>query len=327
MRKDDVLSEGEEPLIDTTVAIPKKSKKTGRLQKKLQKKEKARKERAVLSDLPSELILDILYHLRPSDILVLTRVQTSLREFILDQETIISREIIHRRYLALSKCFPLPVPLEKVDKNAHPALQSEERQLLMDIHKRPYQHIKSPDPKLICTCLTCVLAWNQLCLVVDFAHWQRNLNTGEPITPIERGKYPEWNQALIANNSALVQKALYSPLWYARLLETHLRSTVGSIRRHGANKGNKRRRFRMSLEDAAAETDQFLERSGPPSMDFPFHRDNYYMLEAYLPNRGWKASEESWMYMPVFHDRDVEMVKAWAERRKFAAASIESKVS
>lgn len=76
----------------------------------------------------------------------------------------------------------------------------------------------------------------------------------------------------------------------------------------------------MTPENAAAETDEFLKRSGPPSLDFPFHRDNYYMLEAYLPNRGWNSEAGEWRYMPTTqHDRDVEFVKAWALRRQMAA--------
>ncbi len=77
----------------------------------------------------------------------------------------------------------------------------------------------------------------------------------------------------------------------------------------------------MSLDDVKSETDLFLERSGPPSLDFPFHRDNYYMLEAYLPNRGWNAEVAEWRYMPASqHDRDVEFVRTWARRRGEAAA-------
>ena len=83
----------------------------------------------------------------------------------------------------------------------------------------------------------------------------------------------------------------------------------------------------MSEGDVKEETDAFLERSGPPSTDFPWVRDNYYMLEAYAPNRGWFAfargdgegekGEGEWRYMPASqHERDVEFVKAWAGRRK-----------
>jgi hypothetical protein len=315
MRKDDTDVNSEEPLVDTTVAIPLHSKRTTRQQKKRQKKEKAHKQQATLWDLPSELVMEIMIFLRPSDIFILSRVNRGLRQFILEEEARICKAIISRRYAALSKCFQLPILLDKVDRNAHPALQCEEREALLNSRKKPYQHVKAPDPQLICTCWTCMLNWNYLCLVVDFADWQPNLDKGEPIPTIPRGKFPEWNQALISANAAIVEKALSSPLWYARILEQHLNSTVRAIRRHHNNKGNKRSRFRMSPEDAASDSDLFLERSGPPSLDFPFHRDNYYMLEAYMPNRGWNAEKERWMYLPTFHERDVEMVKRWVERR------------
>jgi hypothetical protein len=72
----------------------------------------------------------------------------------------------------------------------------------------------------------------------------------------------------------------------------------------------------MSAEDVARETDAFLERSGPPSLDFPFHRDNYYMLEAYLPNRGWNAEEQRWMYVPESqHETDVQFIVRWMNRK------------
>ncbi|KAH7381030.1 hypothetical protein BKA64DRAFT_685524 [Cadophora sp. MPI-SDFR-AT-0126] len=306
----------EEPLVDTTAAIPLHSKRTERRQKKRHLKEKFSRQYATLWDLPSELVTDIITLLRPSDIFRLSRVNRVLRDFIKGEEASLCREIVAKRYGVLSQCFPLPVLLENVDKEIHPAMLSDERQAVMNIHKRPYQHIKPPDQHLICTCLTCMLAWNNLNLVVDFSHWQRNLDEGEPIPMIARGKNPMWNQKLTLANADVVEKALRSTLWYARILEIHLKSTVGSIRRHGNNKGNKRRRFLMSVDDAKSETDFFLERSGPPSLDFPFHRDNYYMLEAYLPNRGWNTEASEWRYMPASqHYRDLEFVKSWAKRR------------
>jgi len=65
----------------------------------------------------------------------------------------------------------------------------------------------------------------------------------------------------------------------AAVFEKYLRSIVRSIRRQRVNKGNKRRRFRMSEADVASQSDAFLERSGPPSLEIPYMRDNYYMLE------------------------------------------------
>ena len=62
-------------------------------------------------------------------------------------------------------------------------------------------------------------------------------------------------------------------------------------------------------------------------MDFPFHRDSYYMLEAYLPNRGWNSEGNGWIYMPATqHERDVEFVKAWAKRRKEIALEAKKKL-
>lgn len=72
-----------------------------------------------------------------------------------------------------------------------------------------------------------------------------------------------------------------------------------------------KRLYRLSDEDIALETDAFLERSGPPSFEFPFTRDNYYMLLSYLPNRRWDSSEEGrWLYYGALHDNDL----AWATR-------------
>lgn len=247
MAKETLVKPGEaeeEPLIDTTAALTLRSKRTERRQKKRHLKATTTKQHATLWDLPSELLINILTLLPPSSIFPLLRVNQTLRSFILAEEALLARTITARRYAVLSRCFPRPVLLSRVDEAAHPALLSTERQAIMNIHKRPYQHIKLPDPHLICTCLTCVLAWNNLNLIVDFGFWQRNLNQGEPIPMIARGKNPTWNTDLIATNAKAVENALSSPLWYARILELHLASTVGSIRRHGNNKGNKRRRFR-----------------------------------------------------------------------------------
>jgi hypothetical protein len=320
MRKE--ISADDEPLVDTTASLLLRSKRLERLQKKRHQKEAASKQHATFLDLPSELILDILSLLRPSDIFTLSQVNHGLQNFILKDASRIAGAVIAERYSILTRCFPLPVLPKNVDKEAHSALLDDERQAThLQIHKKPYQHVQTPDPRTICTCLTCMLAWNNLCLLVDFAHWQQNLEQGEPIPMVPRGKNLKWNQKVISANATVVQKALYNTLWYARILEQHLKSTVGSIRRHGNNAGNKRRRFRMTVQDAAAENDAFLSRSGPPSMDFPFHRDSYYMLEAYLPNRGWNSEVNGWVYMPATqHDRDVEFVKAWAKGRREVAA-------
>lgn len=182
------------------------------------------------------------------------------------------------------------------------ALQSPLRPETQTMYSKPYQHVQPPDLTLVCTCMTCVLRWNSLCLAIDFAHWQDDLDSGKPLSIIPRGNQPQWNKDLLARNAAMVVKSLKSPLWYIRILEMHLVSIIRSVRRHGQNKGNQRRvsslppftphrlvtdgsmpqRFQMTEAEARIETDAFLERNGPPTVDFPFHRDNYYMLEAFL---------------------------------------------
>ncbi|XXH01248.1 hypothetical protein Hte_007602 [Hypoxylon texense] len=323
MRKLDASDEEElGELEDKTESLTLRSKRTERARKRQEKKAKkpSREPRDLLA-LPYELVLEIFSLLRPSDVFNLARVSRTYHGFIAQEERRISRDIMTWRYVCLEKCFRLPVLMQNIDPSIRDYVQSPERQELLIIHKKPYQHVQAPDPAEVCTCLTCLLRWSSLCLIVDFAHWQRNLDVGEPIPMIARGKHPEWNQTLISSSAAIVRKALHSPLWHARLLEAHLDSTTRSIRRHAANKGNKRRRFRMSKEEMESGSDLFLERSGPPSFDFPFHRDNYYMLEAYLPNRGWNADRESWMYVPAEqHDIDLQYIVKWAERRQKAAA-------
>jgi hypothetical protein len=320
MRKQDPVDtpEDDEPLVDTTAALPLRSKRTERRQKKRYLKAAVTKPSATFTDLPPELFLQILGHALPSDIFILSRASRGLRNLIYSSRSLIADSIISHRYSVLSQCFPRPVLLSNVDQDVHAALLDPERQeKFLQIKKKPYQHIKPRDPNITCTCLTCVLAWNNLCVLVDFAYWQSNLEQGEPIPMIPRGKYPQWNQSLIEKNAQVVEKALHDKLWYARILEAHLKSTVSSIRRHSKNAGNKRRRFRMTQEDTAKEDDTFLQRSGPPTIDFPFHRDNYYMLEAYLPNRGWNSEAGEWRYMPkTQHDTDIGFVKAWAKRRQ-----------
>ncbi|ORY58412.1 uncharacterized protein BCR38DRAFT_319986, partial [Pseudomassariella vexata] len=295
-----------EPLVDTTEALTVHSKRTQRAQKRRAKAQKSKQQHRGLLDLPCELILEILTLLTPKDVFALLRVNAGLRTFILEDEHKIAKEIMAWRYACLTKCFRLPVLIEDVDPEVRPCLQSDERQQLIGIHKK-FQHMKPWDPALICTCMTCVFRWNALCLVVDFAHWQDNLDKGEPIPMVPRGRNPKWHQKIINRNAAVVEKALSSPLWHARILEAHLIATMRAIRRHAANKGNKRTRFRMTHQDIESGTDAYLSRSGPPTLDIPFHRDQYYMLESYLPNRGWNGEKNEWVYMPAQqHDTDVQ---------------------
>lgn len=256
--------------------------------------------------LPNELLLVVLFHLRPSDLFALSRTCKFLRSFILAWETPLAKDIIATRYPCLEQCIRLPVLLDTIDPAFHPALLNPNGRPTMDT--RAFQHIPPPDPFLVCTCLTCTLHWIALCVVVDFAHWQTSLDAGDPIPVIPRGTLPAWNEALVRANADVVRKALASPLWYARVLEEHLRSITRSIRRHAQNKGDRRPRFDMTPQDEAAGTDAFLCRVGPATVDFPVHRDNYYILEAYLPNRSWGADEKKWLYLPDLHHVDLKWV-------------------
>jgi len=312
------LEDDVDPLIDTTQALTLNSKKLERQRKKQQRRaaKSAHHASGHILDLPYELIMQILGYLRPSDVFRLSRTCKAFHTFLHDEEAKIAKQLIDYRYVAIAKCLRLPVRLNELDTNIHPALQDDSRQEIVTMRKKPFQHIQSPDPEVLCTCMTCLLRWNSLNLAVDFNYWQDNLDKGEPIPMIARGKYPEWNALLTNDNASYVLKALDSPMWHALLLERHLNSMVRSISRQRANKGNKRRRFRMTEEDEAAGTDLFLERSGPPSTELPFHRDQYYLLETYMPNRGWNSEEQRWMYMPADqHDRDVAWVVRVAEWR------------
>ncbi|KAI9692814.1 MAG: hypothetical protein M1822_004808 [Bathelium mastoideum] len=311
------MSDSEDPLVDTTVALPLHSKRTQRVQRKLQRKIKKHAisdEPKVLLDLPSEILVDILGYLRPSNVFKLLRVNKALERLIKRNERAIAKDIVSRRYSVLIRCFPLPVPFDKVESDARPALLSDERQEILSIHRKPYQHIKPPDPRANCTCLTCILAWNNLCLLVDFARWQDNLDQREPIPMIPRGSNPEWNHDLVTASSIVVEKAMQSRLWYARIFEQHLDSTVRSIKRLCTG-GKQDPPFQMSAEDAESQSDAFLNRKGPSSYEFPYHRDNYYMLKSYLPNRRWEKEERRWLYYPDSqHERDLEWIKRQATR-------------
>lgn len=302
------------------------SKKSERQRKKQLKRGNKSDFTLTLLDLPFDVLFHIVSYLRPSAVFRLSRTCRPLYSFLLEEHpSRISRSIIQWRYSCLEKCIRLPVLVSKLQDVYRDALQDQERLKGHDIRRRPYyQHVKAPDPELICTCLTCVLRWNVLGLAVDFSYWQDKLDSNEPLPMIPRGRQPEWNTKLLDSHAAVVERALFSsasgeasPLWYAVILEAHLDSTVRAIRRHSANKFNKRKRFLMTPQDAASGADEFLQLKGPPSLDFPFHRDNYYMLEAYLPNRSWFSEDSRWGYMPAEqHEKDVEQLRKWVLWRK-----------
>ncbi|ORY00974.1 hypothetical protein BCR34DRAFT_494263 [Clohesyomyces aquaticus] len=304
-----------EPLVDRTAALSLRSKRTERLRRKQATREKKQRARASLSNLPTELILEVLKSLKPSHVFNFALVNNRFYSIVRANSRVIGDEMIRRRYTLLAQCFPVPNLLSQVDPLIQPLLLDPPRQKNLVLHTRPYQHISPPDPNLICTCLTCILTWNNLCLVLDFAHWQKYLDAGEPIWMVPRGVLAVWNQDLIDRNARIVRKAFEDSLWHAHILEKHLESTVRSIRRHQANKGNKRKHVEMQEEDAASGTDKFLSGEGPTSLEFPHNRDLYYMLEAYLPNRWWRKAEKKWVYtIAGQHERDLELVVRFAAR-------------
>lgn len=310
----------DEPLIDTTTAIPLHSKKTARLEKRLQKKQarRVRSEIHSILDFPQELLSLILSFLQPSDHFILLRLNKSMRRFILDNERHLAENLITRRYWVLKQCFPPPVALEQIPPAARPALTSDQWQDRLRIHKNPYQHIKPIDPSILCTCMSCVLAWNNLNMILDLSHWQHNLETREPLPIIPRGRNPDWNVQLLERHAEIVTKAMKSPLTYARILQKHLDTTTRTIIRSGKwrKKGEKLsipkpRTYHLTDAEAAEGTDEYLERSGPPSYQPPYMRDNYYTIEAFVPNRKWDKEIQKWMYYakwPRPHENDLNWI-------------------
>ncbi|KAI4699498.1 hypothetical protein J4E81_004522 [Alternaria sp. BMP 2799] len=309
------VSDDDEPLEDKTAALTLKNKKTERMKRKNATRQQKRDAIVNITKLPTELILETLKYLRPHDVLEFSFVNRRFHSIVEANANVIGDAIIARRYNILIKCLPTPRLLADVDAPIQTLLIDPARQKQLSIHNRPYQHIQSPDPCQLCTCLTCILTWNNLGLVLDFAHWQNHLDTGTPIPIIPRGQSPDWNQELVARNARIARKAVDNSLWHAAILERHLESTTRAIRRHSRNRGNKRVHVEMTEADAAQETDAFLAKHGPPSLEFPYQRDEYYMLEAYLPNRWWRKQEAYWFYtINGQHERDLELVQRFAKR-------------
>lgn len=271
-------SDDESPLQDNTETLLLRSKRTERKHKRQAKRERQRNAVVKLTTLPTELILESLKLLQPTDVFNFGLVNHRFHSVVIANANVVGDAIINQRYPLLVQCFPLPKLLSDVNPAVRALLSDEKRQVRLGIHHKPYQHVWPPNSKVLCTCLTCIMTWNNLCLALDFAHWQNHLDSGEPIPIIPRGQSPEWNAKLVQRNAHIVGTALYNSLWHARILERHLESTVRAIRRHAKNKGNKRKHVEMTDEDADVGTDAFLTKPGPLSLEFPFQRDEYYML-------------------------------------------------
>jgi hypothetical protein len=73
----------------------------------------------------------------------------------------------------------------------------------------------------------------------------------------------------------------------------------------------------MDALDARSGCDAFLAKEGPPSLEFPYQRDEYYLLEAYVPGRWWREERGGWVYyLKGQCEKDVEMVVSWLEREE-----------
>ncbi|KAK4460387.1 hypothetical protein QBC42DRAFT_332598 [Cladorrhinum samala] len=312
---DDAAAAAEDVLVDLTQPIEKKSKKTKRQEMRMQKKRPPFKPRQ-FSDLDCDVMLCVLEFCVPTAIWALSKVCRGFRELIAANEQYIADRIIAFRYPNISRCFRLPVLVTQLDSSAiRDEFGDIERSL--DIFKREIlpkriqlRHIPKHLSKVTCSCTSCVDRWNMLCLAVDFAHWQDDLDRGKPMPAHKWGVKPAWERQLRARYRQKVIAALHRPLLYAMILESHLDSTVRAIRRQRQNKANQLRHFPITPADARSGTDAFLANEGPSSADIPFSRDTYYMLEVFMPGRAWDGDEKKWLYMAVKHELDLRYVVA-----------------
>jgi hypothetical protein len=274
----------EAPIEDKTAALTLNNKRTERLKRKTEARQRKRDAIVTLTKLPTELLLETLKCLRPRDVLAFGLACRRFHSLVAANAGVIGDALIQRRYSILVQCLPTPKLLVDVEPHVQTLLTLPARLTQLGVHSRPYQHIQPPDASQLCTCLTCILTWNNLGLVLDFAYWQPHLDSGTPIPIIPRGQTPEWNRELVARNASIARKAVENSLWHAAILALHLNSTIRAIRRHSKNTGNKRTHVDMTAADAASGTDSFLAKHGPLSLEFPYQRDEYYMLYATPPS-------------------------------------------
>lgn len=136
MKSVPVQSDSEEPLVDTTKALPLHSKKLERQKKKQEKKRIKALEAASLLTLPTEIILEIFTYLQVSEILSLSSVCARFRDLVSTNGDVIGKDIISSRFQVLTKCFPRPVLFEHVDVRYRPALLNPRRLNNLELHRR-----------------------------------------------------------------------------------------------------------------------------------------------------------------------------------------------
>ncbi|KAF2857052.1 hypothetical protein K470DRAFT_224060 [Piedraia hortae CBS 480.64] len=310
-----------EKIEDRTAPLTKVSKKTQRRQLKRLRAKRPSQAPTPL-DLPAELLHDILTHLTPSEVLRARCLSRNFNAFISSNESSLARSVIRKKYRVLSQSFPLPQPLSALDEESLQALRRPGRKSLLTDYQKGFTHIPSPPGDKICTCPSCIMAWNNLATVLDLHHWQSNLNAREPIPMIPRGQNPVWNVALLARSAAMVEKAIQGHLLtYALILERHLNTIIGGLTRHGNRTPARTPKstaypkvlYGMTAADVESGTDEFLEREGRENYEIPYTRDNYYNnnMLAYVPNRKWDKKNESWIYFAVSaHERDLAWLKS-----------------
>ncbi|KAL2160691.1 hypothetical protein VTH06DRAFT_887 [Thermothelomyces fergusii] len=250
----------------------------------------------------------ILKLLHLSDVFALSRASKGLHAFVLANEWAIANPIIKRLHPFFERFIIHAKEFERVEPAIQSLLERPDRPDL-GAHRNVHQNIPPPDKTLHCACMACLMRWNALCAVIDFAHWQDHLDGGIPIPTVERGTCPRWNQELLERNRRVAVKAPNSPLRYARILDAHQGSTIRSILRSLQTKMDQH--YYVTAADVRAGTDEMLQQNEPSTFDYPYARDLYYMLEAFLPGRSWIPELRRWVFMPEtqeWHETDLRIL-------------------
>ncbi|KAK4167478.1 hypothetical protein QBC43DRAFT_376635 [Cladorrhinum sp. PSN259] len=259
-------------------------------------------------DLDDDAMMCILDFCTPSAVWTLSKVCRGLRQLIRTHEAYLINRIIAFRYPNISRSFRLPYLLTQVadtfeNENIVSALFTFNERI---ISQRVHIRLNPRHPaETTCSCLSCVDRWNNLCLAVDFARWQDHLDDGRPLPHHKPGVDPPEEIRRRSDCREKILDALHRPLFYAMILESHLDSTVRAIQRQSQNKTNRRAHFPMTSREASSGTDHFLGRQGPNLFDPPYQRDQYYMLEVFLPGRAWSKTDKEWKYLNVPHEKDL----------------------